>query len=365
MPTNQCLSVPLRPFPCTPPETTSPGVLCPDLGLPTQEGHEAAGAGQEEGHKDDQKAGVPPLQESLRELVLFSLEKAPGVLIAVFQYLKGAYRKHCLNRRPRKGNQFKCTLWVNRTGCKRPSELHFSNPQEPFPYHVPRTKPPPVMLIRWIFLYSLLVIVAQSNDQDSGKSMVNTHHQMMKEYNYGNSVNITTPSSKISDATTKSKERGKNKTLHITYASISVGLCCPFIFICVFWSLRRYHGNHKRTPSTPQRRESRVRSSSALPSHASGTTPASDESSSLYCPMSSSPQLLPGNKICDSVPHCNAQETTSNEPFNDPSIPASLEIQDVLIYASLNHSASAKKHQRRNFSIENEFTEYASIKVNK
>ncbi|OXB65217.1 hypothetical protein ASZ78_014882, partial [Callipepla squamata] len=122
---------------------------------------------------------------------------------------------------------------------------------------------------------------------------------------------------------------------------------------------------HKRTPSTPRRRESQGRSSSALPSHAGGTTPTSDESSSLYCPMSSTPQLLPGNKIYDSVPHSNTQETTSNKPFNDPSIPASLENQDVLIYASLNHSASAKKHQRKNFSIENEFTEYASIKGNK
>lgn len=81
--------------------------------------------------------------------------------------------------------------------------------------------------------------------------------------------------------------------------------------------------------------------------------------------MSSPPQLLPVNKIYDSVPHCNAQETASNSPHNDPSIPASLENQDVLIYASLNHSASTNKYQRRKLPIENEFIEYASIKVNK
>ncbi|XP_021256984.1 uncharacterized protein LOC110400937 [Numida meleagris] len=204
------------------------------------------------------------------------------------------------------------------------------------------------MLIRWILLYSLLVMLAQSNNQESGES-----------------ANTTTLSSEFLDATTKSKEHGKNKTLHIIYASVSVGLCCPFIFICVFWSLRRYHGKHKRSPSTPQRRESRIRSPSAIPSHAAGTTPASDENSSLYCSMSSPPQLLPGNKIYDNVPHCNAQETASNSPCNDPSIPASLESQDVLIYASLNHSASAKRYQRRKLSIENEFIEYASIKINK
>ncbi|XP_042666061.1 uncharacterized protein LOC122155846 isoform X8 [Centrocercus urophasianus] len=116
------------------------------------------------------------------------------------------------------------------------------------------------MLIRWILLCSLLVRLAQSNNQDSEKS-----------------ANITTPSAKLLDASTKSKEHGKNKTLHIIYASVPVGLCCPFIFICVFWSLRRYYGNHKRTPSTPQRQESQVRSPSAFPSHAAGRTPATDE----------------------------------------------------------------------------------------
>ncbi|XP_015734010.1 uncharacterized protein LOC107321527 [Coturnix japonica] len=204
------------------------------------------------------------------------------------------------------------------------------------------------MLIRWIFLYSLLVRLAQSNNTDSEKS-----------------ANTTTPSSKILDASTKSKEHGKNKTLHILYASVPVGLCCPFIFICVFWSLRRYYGKHKRTPSTPQRQESQVRSPSALPSHAPGTTPATDESSSLYCSMSSPSQLLTVNRIYDSVPHCNAQETASNSPSNDPSTPASLESQDVLIYASLNHSASTNKYQRRKLSMENECIEYASIKLNK
>ena len=36
-------------------------VLCPVIGPPTKEGQGAGGAGPEEGHKDDQRDGAPPL----------------------------------------------------------------------------------------------------------------------------------------------------------------------------------------------------------------------------------------------------------------------------------------------------------------
>ncbi|XP_068549335.1 B- and T-lymphocyte attenuator isoform X1 [Anas acuta] len=176
---------------------------------------------------------------------------------------------------------------------------------------------------------------------------------------------ITTSSENTTSISEESQEPGKNKILHIIYSSVSVGLCCPFIFICMFSCLRRHHAKQKRTPLTPQRLESLVRSPAAVPSHTAGTTQASDESSLLYCSMASPQQLLYANTIYDNdVPRWNAKRTVPNAP-NDPSIPASPESLDVLIYATLDHSASAEKCQRRELSVENEFTEYASINVNK
>ncbi|XP_029875313.1 B- and T-lymphocyte attenuator isoform X1 [Aquila chrysaetos chrysaetos] len=163
----------------------------------------------------------------------------------------------------------------------------------------------------------------------------------------------------------ESQGSGNYKILHIIYASASVGLCCPFIVVCMFWCLRRYHARQKRTPLTQQRKESLVRSPAAA-----GTTEASEESCSLYyCSMASPMQALHGNTVYDNdVPPWNAQRTAPNAPRNDPvtpSIPVLLESPDVLTYAALNHSASAERCQRRELTVENEFTEYASINVNK
>ncbi|XP_064324649.1 B- and T-lymphocyte attenuator [Phalacrocorax carbo] len=168
----------------------------------------------------------------------------------------------------------------------------------------------------------------------------------------------------------ESQESGNYKILQIIYASASMGLCCPFIVICIFWCLRRYHVKQKRTPLTPQRQKSLVRSPAAAPSHTAGTTQASEESPSLYyCSMAIPLQALHGNAIYDNdVPPWNTQRTALNASHNDPvipSIPVLPESPDVLTYATLNHSASAERCQRQALTVENEFTEYASINVNK
>ncbi|KFP79424.1 hypothetical protein N311_03882, partial [Apaloderma vittatum] len=168
----------------------------------------------------------------------------------------------------------------------------------------------------------------------------------------------------------ESRESGNNKILYIIYALASVGLCCPFIIICTFRRLRRYHTKRKRTPLTQQRQESLVRSPATAPSHAAGTAQSSEESSSLYyCSMTSPLKALHSNAIYDNhVPPWNAQKAAPNATHNDPvrpSTPALLESPDVLTYATLNYSASAERCQRRELVVEHEFTEYASINVNK
>ncbi|KFQ66680.1 hypothetical protein N335_03034, partial [Phaethon lepturus] len=168
----------------------------------------------------------------------------------------------------------------------------------------------------------------------------------------------------------KSQESANYKILHIIYASVSVGLCCPFIIVCMFWCLRRCHEKQKRTPLTQQRQESLVRSPAAAPPHGAGTTQASEESSSLYrCSMASPLPALHINAIYhDDVPPWNAQRTALHAPRNDPvipPIPVLAESPDVLTYAALNHSASAERCQRRELTVEKEFTEYASININK
>ncbi|XP_014802880.1 PREDICTED: B- and T-lymphocyte attenuator isoform X2 [Calidris pugnax] len=272
-------------------------------------------------------------------------------------------------------------------------------------------KAPLVMMMQRILPYILLVMLAQSNYQVYGLNAtdcpgnIQVHRQSWYKVNVGNSLIVRCPVHyykrkpvmqwcKMEEATCVQLKEGKTKwkinvfTLEVisvhqkdngcyryqtvgdNLLSVSHGIEATVEEKSANATTVSPGTNPKKTQLTQQRQESLVRNPAAAPSHTAGTTQASEESSSLYyCSMASPLQALNSNRICDNdIPPWNPQRTAPNEPYNDPVIPFSpvvLESPDVLTYATLNHSASAERCQRRVLTVENEFTEYASINVNK
>ena len=59
-------------------QETPPGLLRPVLKPSAQDGHGAVGAGPEDGHKDDQRAGAPCLWEEAERVGVLQPEEGSG-----------------------------------------------------------------------------------------------------------------------------------------------------------------------------------------------------------------------------------------------------------------------------------------------
>lgn len=76
---------------------TPSGVLCPDLGPPTQEGHGSVGAGPEEGHENDEVVKAAPLKGQTERVGALQSreEKAPEESYRSLPAPEGGLQKSC------------------------------------------------------------------------------------------------------------------------------------------------------------------------------------------------------------------------------------------------------------------------------
>ncbi|KAM9171758.1 B- and T-lymphocyte attenuator isoform 1-T1 [Pangshura tecta] len=185
----------------------------------------------------------------------------------------------------------------------------------------------------------------------------------------------TTPPSKEFPGSTNVTEApegpNNNNKKWIIYALPSLGALCLLILICLclLYCLRWHQVKPKTTPVTSQKEMNTVSRSTCAPYHTDRTTHDPSEGSTLYyCSMASLQQPSADSTIYDNhVPHWNGSRAATGNACDSAaadSYQPSYESEDVLVYASLNHS-SIEKLPRKEQDVEIELTEYATVCVKK
>ncbi|XP_032637213.1 B- and T-lymphocyte attenuator isoform X1 [Chelonoidis abingdonii] len=158
----------------------------------------------------------------------------------------------------------------------------------------------------------------------------------------------------------------------IIYALPSLGALCLLILICLclLCCLRWHQVKPKTTPVTSQKEMNMVSRSTCAPDHTDRTTHDPSEGSTLYyCSMASLQQPSDDSTIYDNhVPHWNGSRAATGNTCDSAAVDSyqpSYEREDVLVYASLNHSSITEKLPRKEPDVEIELTEYATVCVKK
>ncbi|XP_075764785.1 B- and T-lymphocyte attenuator isoform X1 [Pelodiscus sinensis] len=186
----------------------------------------------------------------------------------------------------------------------------------------------------------------------------------------------TNPPTKDFSATTNvtgdPQRREDHNKKWIIYILSSLGGLCLFILICLclFCCLRRHQVKPKTTLVTSQQEMNMVHRVTGSQCHNDRLPPTPCEESALYyCSMASQQQPANDSTIYDKhIPHWNSSRaaagTTCESTTVGPYQP-SPESHDVLVYASLNHSAMIEKLPKKEPDVKIELTEYATICVKK
>ncbi|KAM7181920.1 B- and T-lymphocyte attenuator isoform 2-T2 [Macrochelys suwanniensis] len=182
----------------------------------------------------------------------------------------------------------------------------------------------------------------------------------------------TNPPTSATNVTEAPQGPSNNNKKWIIYALSSLGVLCLLILICLclLCCLRWHQVKPKTTPVTSQKEMNMGSRSTCAPYHTNRTTHVPGEGSTLYyCSMASLQQPSDESTIYDNhVPHWNGNRAATGNACDSAAVDSyqpSSESEDVLVYASLNHSSIIEKLPRKEQDVEIELTEYATVCVRK